>query len=144
MNLIGRCRVERPWLGPHAAEDCNEPSRLLIRIASNAYFLQLLRVLSIPAGDASLRKDVDANWDVLQAVDSTARLAAFAVTPIIGALIAKHGEQKILKAIEDKRTGLTSEVAAKLRELEALLNAPEGYGDDIPTDPDFHARRLPR
>ena len=31
----------------------------------------------------------------------------------------------------------------KLVELEAILNAPEGYGDDVPFDPKFHARRLP-
>lgn len=28
-------------------------------------------------------------------------------------------------------------------ELEAFLAAPEGYGDDVPVDPNFHARRLP-
>ena len=28
-------------------------------------------------------------------------------------------------------------------ELDALLAVPEGYGDDVPIDPDFHARRLP-
>ena len=28
-------------------------------------------------------------------------------------------------------------------ELEALLDVPEGFGDDVPIDPDFHARRLP-
>ncbi len=141
---LGTCSGRRPWLGPHAAEECDEPSRLLIRTASNAYFSQVLRVLSIPEGDASLRKDVDANWEVLQAVDSAARLAAFAVIPMISALIAKYGEQRILKAIEDKRSGPTSDVPAKLAELDAFLNVPEGYGDDIPIDPDFHARRLPR
>ena len=31
----------------------------------------------------------------------------------------------------------------KAVELDALLAAPEGYGDDVPIDPDFHARRLP-
>ena len=28
-------------------------------------------------------------------------------------------------------------------ELDAILEAPEGFGDDIPVDPHFHARRLP-
>jgi hypothetical protein len=28
-------------------------------------------------------------------------------------------------------------------ELDALLAAPDGFGDDVPIDPDFHARRLP-
>ena len=31
----------------------------------------------------------------------------------------------------------------KYAELDALLAVPEGYGDDVPVDPDFHARRLP-
>jgi uncharacterized membrane protein YbaN (DUF454 family) len=29
------------------------------------------------------------------------------------------------------------------KELDALLAAPEGFGDDVPIDPNFHARRLP-
>ncbi len=29
-------------------------------------------------------------------------------------------------------------------ELEALLDVPEGFGDDVPIDPDFHARRCTR
>lgn len=28
-------------------------------------------------------------------------------------------------------------------ELEAILAAPEGFGDDVPVDPNFHAHRLP-
>jgi hypothetical protein len=28
-------------------------------------------------------------------------------------------------------------------ELQALLPAPEGFGHDVPVDPNFHARRLP-
>ena len=142
---LGTCTGRRPWLGPHAAEECDEPSRLLIRTASNAYFSQVLRVLSIPEGDASLRKDVDANWHVLERVDSEATLAVLgSIVRDVENLIAKHGGKSILKAIDDKRAGPSSEVPAKLAELDAFLSAPEGYGDDIPIDPDFHARRLPR
>ena len=39
--------------------------------------------------------------------------------------------------------GGSDEQPVKLVELDALLAAPEGYGDDVPIDPDFHARRLP-
>jgi hypothetical protein len=28
-------------------------------------------------------------------------------------------------------------------ELDALLAAPKGFGDDVPVDQNFHARRLP-
>ncbi len=140
---LGKCDGKRPWLGPHAAQECNEPSRLLIRTASNAYFSQVLRVLSIPEGDASLRKDVDRNWGVLQAANAE-NLAVYAAIPAVGELITKHGERELLKAIEDKRSGPAKEAPAKVAELEAFLGAPEGYGDDIPFNPDFHARRLPR
>ena len=48
---LGTCRGARPWLGRNTNEeneDCNQPSRLLIRTASNAYFPQLVSVLSLP------------------------------------------------------------------------------------------------
>jgi hypothetical protein len=39
--------------------------------------------------------------------------------------------------------GESQEQPVKLVELDALLAAPLGYGDDVPVNPDFHARRLP-
>ena len=47
-NPLGTCRGARPWLGLNTEEDCNQPSRLLIRTASNAYFPQIVGVLSLP------------------------------------------------------------------------------------------------
>ena len=38
----------RPWLGRGANEDCNLPSRLLVRTASNAWFPQVVSVLPLP------------------------------------------------------------------------------------------------
>ena len=38
VNPLGTCRGARPWLGRDTHEDCNLPSRLLIRTAANAYF----------------------------------------------------------------------------------------------------------
>src|SRR5579862_75487 len=48
MNPLGTCRGARPWLGQNTNEDCNQPSRLLVRTASNAYFPQVVSVLSLP------------------------------------------------------------------------------------------------
>ena len=39
--------------------------------------------------------------------------------------------------------GAAGERPIKHAELDALLAVPEGYGDDAPIEPDFHARRLP-
>ena len=47
-NPLGTCRGTRPWLGSNSNEGCKLPSRLLIRTASNAYFPQVVSVLSLP------------------------------------------------------------------------------------------------
>ena len=50
---LGACRGARPWLGRGTNEECGQPSRLLIRTASNAYFPQLVSVLSLPDPEAA-------------------------------------------------------------------------------------------
>ena len=62
---LGTCRGARPWLGRNTNEDCNQPSRLLIRTASNAYFPQLVSVLSLPDRGAALDGVVGELWDDL-------------------------------------------------------------------------------
>ena len=47
-NPLGDCRGARPWLGRNSNESCKLWSRLLIRTASNAYFPQVMSVLSLP------------------------------------------------------------------------------------------------
>jgi hypothetical protein len=64
-DVLGFCRGQRPWLGNDAWERCGgpegkaQPNRLLLRNASDAYFSQVLRVISIPDADANLRLAVD-------------------------------------------------------------------------------------
>jgi len=53
-KALGYCEGLRPWLGPYTRERCNEPNRLLIRTASNAYFPQLMSVISLPPREHSL------------------------------------------------------------------------------------------
>ena len=48
MNPLGTCNGARPWLGRNTNEECSLPSRLLIRTASNAYFPQVVSLLSLP------------------------------------------------------------------------------------------------
>ena len=47
--------------------------------------------------------------------------------------------QGVLVARGNRQT----EQSIKHAELDALLSVPEGYGEDAPVHPDFHARRLP-
>ena len=67
---LGTCHGTRPWLGRNSNEDCNLPSRLLIRTASNAYFPQVVSALSLPDRGSAVGTAVRELWNLLQAVDS--------------------------------------------------------------------------
>ena len=61
----------------------------------------------------------------------------------IAAALRRFDDADVMQAIEHYRHRPASEAPVKRVELDALLAAPEGYGDDVPVDPNFHARRLP-
>ncbi len=141
---LGRCTGMRPWLGKYAKEDCGELSRLLIRTATNAYFSQVVRVLSIPDANIPVRDAIEKHWDTLKNVDGPEILQTLGgIIDHIAAMRESFEDKVILQAIHVKRKGATEERPAKQVEIEAFLAAPEGYGDDVPVNPDYHARRLP-
>ena len=143
MNPLGTCRGARPWLGNHTAESCNQLSRLLIRTASNSYFPQVVSVLSLPDRASAVESAVEALWDDLQIVEEAGDLALLKRKPKVTAALAGFADGEVLDAIRSRRRGGADERPVKQVELDALIAAPEGFGDDVPVDPDFHARRLP-
>ncbi|MDE0192658.1 MAG: DUF1998 domain-containing protein [Gammaproteobacteria bacterium] len=142
-NPLGTCRGTRPWLGLNTEEDCSQPSRLLIRTASNAYFPQIVSVLSLPDRGTAVDSVVAENWEDLSIVDSAAELTILKKKPKIAAALDVFDDDEVLEAIARIKSGSGVERHVKEVELEALLGAQEGFGDDIPVDPNFHARRLP-
>jgi len=143
INPLGTCRGARPWLGRNTNEDCNQPSRLLVRTASNAYFPQVVSVLSLPDRASAIEAVIGELWDDLEIVESGTDLKLLKKKPKIAARLAAFDEDEVLAAIHAKMHGVTEERPVKLVELDAILAAPEGFGDDVPIDPNFHARRLP-
>lgn len=143
LNPLGTCRGARPWLGRNANEDCKQPSRLLIRTASNAYFPQVVSVLSLPERGTAVETAVTELWDDLQIVDGVSDLAVLKKKPKIAEKLAPFGDEEVIVAIREAKRGKAAERPVKQVELEVLLAAPEGFGDDVPVDPNFHARRLP-
>ena len=137
------CSGERPWLGRHARESCHLPARLLIRTASNAWFSQVVSVLSLPESGLAVDQTVAALWDDLQIVDSAAALAFITRKRAVAERLAPFAETEILDAIRRRTSGAGGERPVKQVELDALLAAPEGFGADAPIDADFHAQRLP-
>ena len=142
-NPLGTCKGARPWLGKNANEPCKQPSRLLIRTASNAYFPQVMSVLSLPDRGSEVENVVKELWDDLQIVDDPTSLAFIKKKPKIAEGLAPFSDDEVIEAINQRKRGSTSERPVKQVELDALMAVPEGFGDDIPIDPDFHARRLP-
>ncbi len=142
-NSLGTCRGRRPWLGMNSNEECNLPARLLIRTASNAYFPQVVSVLSLPDRGTAVETAVAELWEDLQIVESLEELSVLKKKPKITKGLAAFYDDEILAAIQSARGGKENEKPVKHVELEALLAAAEGYGDDVPVDPKFHARRLP-
>jgi len=142
-NPLGTCRGTRPWLGRNTNEECNQRSRLLIRTASNAYFPQVVSVLSLPERGGAVDAAIAELWDDLQIVDSEGELAFLKKKTRIAERLAAFGDGEVLEAIARRKGGEVEERPVKQVELDVLLAAPEGFGDDVPVDPDFHARRLP-
>ncbi len=142
-NPLGACTGARPWLGRNSGEDCNQPSRLLIRTASNAYFPQVVSALSLPDRGSEVESAVRACWDDLQIVADRAELAFIKKKPAVAEALRPFADDDVLQAIEQIRSGAGGDRPVKQVEVEALLGAPEGFDDDSPLDEDFHARRLP-
>jgi hypothetical protein len=143
LNPLDTCHGARPWLGKNSNEGCKLPSRLVIRTASNAYFPQVVSVLSLPDRGSAVEAVVRELWDDLQIVDDAADLAFLKKKPKLTERLAPFTDSDILGAIRQIKKGGTNDRPVKQVELEALLSVPEGYGDDVPVDQNFHARRLP-
>lgn len=142
-NALGPCSGKRPWLGSWSREPCGHPSRLLIRTASNAYFSQGVSVLALPDRGGAVGEAVQSLWDDLQVVEDAAELAIFRRKPKVAEVLAAFTDAEVIAAIKELREGSVAERPVKIVELDAILAAPVGYGDDVPVNTDFHARRLP-
>jgi len=140
---LGTCSGRLPWLGPRERESCSLPSRLLTRTAANSYFPQVISALSIPDRMNAIQKVVEELWEDLQYVTIAEELAFLKKKPKIAGKLAHFDDADVMKAIHEMKHGAGDDRPVKQVELDALLAAPEGYGDDVPIDPNFHARRLP-
>ena len=102
-----------------------------------------MSALSLPDRGSAVEGVVRDLWDDLQIVDDAADLAFIKKKPKVAEALAQFQPDEVLETIGALKRGHGAERPVKQVELEALLRAPEGFGDDVPIDPDSHARRLP-
>src|SRR5271165_874412 len=146
MHALGRCNGWQPWLGPRVFEPCEEPNRLLIRTASNAYFPQTMSVISLPDRDEAVAKAVDQVWEhYLQYIEDLDELIKERKRkPPVKAALEGLADEEVFAEIQSRKGGQTpgSEKSVKQAEFETLVTSKEEIGADHP-DGDFYARCLP-
>ena len=147
-TVLGVCEGHRPWLGSRGKQPCRktkisaetgqrvetdqaEYNRLLVRSASNAYFSQMLSVISIPDRDTELKQAVDRFYEEdlqytedLRDVEKELKKAKFSD-------LVEFGAEVVWQEIERRKAGqAASEKSIKQVELEALLSCPEQKGKE--------------
>jgi hypothetical protein len=144
LRALGSCNGSRPWLGPGTKESCGEPNRLLIRSASNAYFPQLMSVISIPDMRSPVDDVVRGLWDdFLSDVQTLEDLARVRRKPTVAMKLQGLTDSVVLDSIKRVGSGASGQDRpVKEVEFEALSEAKEELGSDVP-EGDFHARALP-
>jgi hypothetical protein len=148
-SALGPCFGKRPWLGNGADEECGggvdkrEVNRLLVRHASNAYFPQVVRVISIPDRDAALRKAVDGVWDdFLQYAEDVGDVGKERKKAKVAAALEGFPSDAVFAEIQRRKQPTSgNDKPSKQIEIEALLASPDEVGDDAP-EGDFFARTL--
>lgn len=141
---LGHCDGSRPWLGPYSKESCGELNRLLIRTASNAYFTQLMSVISLPDRNENLREAVETVWDFIGEVEDLDMLKYERKKSKVHAVLDGFKDEEIFAEIKVRRgQSMETQKSIKQAEMETLIASKDEIGEDIP-DGNFLARNLPR
>jgi hypothetical protein len=148
VNALGNCNGSRPWLGDTDEKGCGDPNRLLVRTASNAYFPQVMSVISIPDSMSKVEEVVLANWDgILKNILAVEKLRELReLMDDIKQRLDGFTDEEVFSTMEAVRSGVSPNALAKPVkevEFEKLAKARlEAVGDE--PEGDFYARELPK
>ena len=144
LRALGNCDGARPWLGPYTKEGCGEPNRLLIRTASNAYFSQVMSVISLPDRDETVKTAVDGVWEFLGEVEEIDQLRYERRKARVSAALEGLSDEEVFAEIRARRSAAPEQLkSVKQAELETLVATQDEIGEDRP-DGNFFARCLPK
>ncbi len=149
-KILGPCQGHRPWIGSFAKEQTcirektgkPEYNRLLVRSASNAYFSQLLSVISLPDSDGALRDAVNLVYeDFLKNITALEQLTLVkSLMPKVSISLEKFSDEVVWQEIQRRKSGQGNQYKSiKQVEIETLLSSPNEVGEDVP-EGDFYAR----
>jgi hypothetical protein len=145
-NALGNCSAWRPWLDTNDAT-CQDPSppKLLVRTGTNAWYPQMISVLSIEQPESRLDQAVEKHWKSLKKVTSEANLIALLeLLEDLAAELEEWSATEVLAAIEARRNDDRAELRP-IREAEwrVLMDSVPGLSHDLPPKNErWWARRL--
>ena len=141
---LGHCEGKRPWIGRLADEACGEPYRLLVRTASNAYFPQIMSVISLPEYDAGLADKVAEQFDRLSTLEDVGQVENFRNSAPLKAAFSEISDDDVLTEYQrQKGGGQGEEVPVKVAEFRVLDKGDKCVGQDDARSK-FHAETLSR
>lgn len=142
-SLLGFCNGRRPWLGPLSKEHCANPSKLLVRSASNAYFPQLYSIISIPEGSTGLQavlKKFEADLTKVTSVELLGIARQF--NSNLDKSLGDQTDEEVFGLLTKLRNKDSEQnVATKSLEYAAFTGPPNQLADDQ-VDGDFLIRHL--
>lgn len=145
-GMFGTCRGKRPWLPTPEPGGCEETLRFLTRTATNAYFPQVLTVISLPAGEDELTRRVGEHLDALAwCEDARDVAAARRSNPAARAALDGWSDDAVLARVVQLRAsgGAGGDKVPKVAEFDLLASGLAEIGADLP-DAKLHARTLAR
>lgn len=143
-RALGMCDGQRPWLGPHSREMCRENRRLLVRTASNAYFPELMSVISLPDEDQGLKAAVDRWWSDLQGITDPKELPfARKYNRQMAADLDGYSDDDVMAAILRHNSGaaIHDDESIKPAEFDVMASGKARLGRDDP-DSSFYMETL--
>jgi hypothetical protein len=115
VGTAGACPGERPWIGDRDPKTCDAPQglRLLTRSATNTYFPQVARVVSLPQTVDELARRIEAFWSVLEGCTSLDDIrAARRFNPALRASLDAYSDQAVLDRLQSLSGGGGTQIDA--------------------------------
>jgi hypothetical protein len=147
---LGGCPGERPWIGDQDPNKCKAANglRLLTRSATNTYFAQVARVVSLPQTVDELARRIELFWSILDGCKSVDEIGmARRFNPALKASLEGYSDEAVLTRLQAMTGGgaTKTDVAEdpRIAEFQLLASGAPLIGANQP-DARLHAETLDR
>jgi len=139
---LGWCSGSRPWLGNFANEQCDQPNRLLVRSASNAYFAEVMSAISLPDKDEELANQIGDVVDLIKNATTENDLETLKkLLPQVKVTLEGFSTTRVLEFVKNRNASTKDTVSVKEAEFQVLTSGVTGRDEP---DSDYYSETLDR